>query len=162
MGSPTGEALLWRDVYLATHKGKFFLQLAGGRSAEKFHSAKGVFSSVEFLHQVNTSCHVEMSVWGHFRCGISLFFLFLFLPLDKNTVRPLCTMWIPQGRGRPRGRAPKVSQGNIQQKRSLCQLASRLRRLRASRQQPFVLHTHPKGAGSRPLGLCMRLELFIH
>lgn len=69
---------------------------------------KRAFSSAEFLHQVDTNCNVEMSVWRHFRCGV------LFLPLDKNTVRPLYPMRILKDCGRQSGKiSPRHLRGTF-------------------------------------------------
>lgn len=59
-------------------------------------------------------------------CGDISDVVLLFLPLDKNTVRPLCTTRILKGHGKQSGRAFKASRGNTEHKHSACQLASRL------------------------------------
>lgn len=107
LGDPVREALLWRDVYLVIQKDKgTHSKISAWGLSSKVPLCKGVFSSVEYLHQVNANGNVEIV------CGDISDAVFLFLPLDKNTVRPLCPVQILKGCGRQSGRTSKASQGN--------------------------------------------------
>lgn len=101
------EALLWRDVYLVIQRDKrTHSKISTWGLSSEGPPCEGVFSSVEFLHQLNANWNVEIV------CGDISDVVFLFLPLDKNTVRPLCPVQILKGCGRQSGRTSKASQGN--------------------------------------------------
>lgn len=132
----SGEKSVWQFRRV---KGLVRKVLPGGCQV-KLTLQKRVFSSIEFLHQVNIHGSVDMRVWRHFRCAGAFFFL----PLNKNTVGPLCGMRIPKGRGRQRGRLSQASQGNTERKHSARQVALRLGDRGASLQRP-LLPTHSPG-----------------
>lgn len=91
-GSPPQEKLFSGERFLRRFtrvQGLLWKFLLGG-----LFSAKGCSFPLNFFTE---STQVAMWKWV---CRDISDVAFLFLPLDENTVRPLCTMWILKGHGR--------------------------------------------------------------